>query len=264
METHKKLSIYHLYRQDGSSLFLHPFQQSDRFIDQIENSVIEGKYGKEPRAESLTLFRNELYRTIEEQVKSWVAEIRFLPKFLISAGLFLLSYLFLSLVIRDPLPMLDEIAISLALSFGCYFFLGRRDQKSDLALKKRVDLRTRVDRIVFKESRFVREIEKALQKNESLTTPEVIEYMLSPPERTLTQEEKEDALQIARYLKNRFNSRELKKREKLITRMKREKEPEKRIKIQSMLADSKKIDLSLFALYTRIKKSYDTISEKQR
>jgi hypothetical protein len=262
MGNDNKLFIYHLHRKDGSSLFLHPFGDSEKFTELLEKYDIEGKYGKEPRVESLTMFRNELYRMIEDHVKGWVSEIRFLPKFLMASGLFLLAYLFLSLVVRDPLPMLDEIAISLGLSIGLYIMLGKRDQHSNLALKKRVDLRTRVDRIVFRESTFVREVEEALQRNESGSSEEVIEYMLSPPERSLTEEEKEDAHQIAQYLRKRFNSRELKKQEKLVSRIIREKEPEKKVKIQSMLAETKNIDLSLFAVYTRIKRNYNRVSDK--
>ncbi len=263
MAKDNKVYIYHIYRKDGTSLFLHPFAYTDKFLELVENSEFEGKYGKEPRVESLTLFRNDLYRIIENQVKSWVSELRFLPRFLISSGLFLLSYLFLSLVVRDPLPMIDEIAISLGLAVVLYIILGKRDLKSNFALKKRVELRTKVDQIVFRESKFVKEIEEALQRNEAGSTQDVIDYMLSPPERPLTEEEKEDAVQITRYLRKQFNHRELKKQEKLISKINREKEPEKKVKIKSMLADSKKIDLSLFALYTRIKRSFDKVSDKR-
>ena len=38
-----------------------------------------------------------------------------IPRLIISAVVFLVAYLFFSLVIRDPLPMLDEIIISFAL-----------------------------------------------------------------------------------------------------------------------------------------------------
>lgn len=262
MNGEKKLYIYHLYRRDGNSLFLHPFDDSEKFIDILENYTIEGKYGGEPRVETLTFFRNELYRMIEDQVRSWISEIRFLPKFLLASGLFLISYLFLSLVVRDPLPMIDEIAISLGIAILSYLLLGKRDQQSNLALKKRVDLRTRVDRIVFLESSFVKEVEELLQRNESQSSAEVIEYMLSPLERAISEEDKEDAFHIVRYLKKKFDSRELKKQEKLLSRIIDEKEPEKKSKILSTLAETKKIDLSLFALYTRIKRSYERVSRQ--
>ncbi|MEE8440203.1 MAG: hypothetical protein V3S41_00660, partial [Spirochaetia bacterium] len=60
--------IFHLYRKDGTAVFLHPFRNSDRLFQVLERSEISGHYGTEPRVESLTLFRNELYRLVENEV----------------------------------------------------------------------------------------------------------------------------------------------------------------------------------------------------
>ena len=169
MEQKDKVTIFHLYRHDGTALFLHPFENLDKLVSVLQKNGIEGKYGKEPRVESLTLFRNDLYRLIEDAVKSWVSEKRFIPRFLASAVVFLLTYLFMSIVIRDPLPLVDEILIGLAAAFVTYFLMSRRDQRSNSALKKRVELRTAVDRIVFKQDPFVKEIEDAPSKAELIT-----------------------------------------------------------------------------------------------
>ncbi len=255
----KKVVIYHLYRHDDTSLFLHPFNDSDKSIDWFEKAEIIGKYGKEPRVEAFTMFRNELYRIIEDRVNSWIAEARFIPKFLISAAVFLLSYLFFALVIRDPLPLIDELAIGLGVALIVFFLLGRRDRRSDRSLKKRVALRSMVDRIVFQENPFIKEVEDALQNYETTSHAEVVEHMFDPLKSPLTKEEQEDAERLAGYLKKQFKSRELKRKEKMVSRLTRSKKGEINAKILSLLADAKKTDFPLFAVYTRIKKSCQTV-----
>jgi len=261
MEEKQKITIFHLYRKDGSSLFLHPFEKEEKFMELLEKLDFEGKYGQEPRVESLTMFKNDIYRLIEDAVKSYVSELRFIPKFLISAGIFLAAYLFFSLVVRDPLPMVDEILISFGAAILSYIMIGRRDQRSNLSLKKRMEMRTRVDRIVFNESSFVKKIEKTLHQNESGNTEKVIEYMMSPGKHQISAEDEKDALQLIKYLKKRFNSRDFKRQERIVDRLihEKDKEPEKDKKSLSVWAESKKVDFSLFAVYARMKKDFEKV-----
>ena len=259
MADNKKIVIYHLYRHDDTSLFLHPFADSDKSLDYFENVEIIGKYGIEPRVEAFTMFRNELYRVIEDRVNSWVSEVRFLPKFLISAGVFLFSYLFFALVVRDPLPLIDELAIGVGISLIVFFLLGRRDRRSDLSLKKRVALRSVVDKIVFREDPFIKEVESALQSIETVDQNDMVEKMFNPLKTPLTEEEKEDAERLTKYLKKRFKSRELKRKEKMVSRLPKSKEGGRSSKILSLLMENKKTDLPLFAVYTRIKKSFERV-----
>lgn len=126
-------------------------------------SEFAGRYGEEPRVESVTLLRNDLYRRIEEDVRDWINETRFVPRFLIAAGAFLVVYLFLSLVIRDPLPIVDEVVAALGAGGGTFVLVGRRFENSRVAYQRRVALRSKVDSVVFSEDAFVREVENLLQ-----------------------------------------------------------------------------------------------------
>ena len=83
-----KITIFHICRKDGSSIFLYPFNKKQNLIEILDNNEITGVYGKEPRVESLTMLRNELYRLIEQAVRDWSAEKKFIPRFLISTGSF--------------------------------------------------------------------------------------------------------------------------------------------------------------------------------
>lgn len=259
MESKEKITIFHIYRKDGSALFLHPFDSPDKLASLLRKSQISGKYGREPRVESLTLFRNDLYRMIEDAVKSYVMEVRFIPRFIMSAGVFLLTYLFLAFAIRDPLPLLDEILIGVGLAIVAYFLLGRRDQRSNLALRSRVELRTAVDRIVFTEDPFVKEVEEALQRNESEGRERVIRQMLSNPNSRFNAGDEDDLRQMLSYLEKRFSSKEYRKQEKLISRIKDISRSESDVEVLSKWSESKKIDLSLFDIYRRVKKSYKQV-----
>jgi len=259
----QNIVIYHIYRADDSSLFLNSFEEDEKLVDTLEHFEIIGKYGKEPRVEAITMFRNELYRIIEDKVNNWISEARFIPKFLISAGIFIATYFFLAFVIRDPLPVIDELAIGLAVSIGAFFLLGRRDRRSDTSLKKRVSLRSAVDRIIFKQDPFVKEVEETLQQSEKKSQTDIIESMFDPLKYPLTKEEKQDAEHLTQYLSKKFKSRELKRKEKIVSKIVRARKGGKDAKILSILAESKKTDLPLFAVYTRIKRSCETVDSKE-
>lgn len=256
MEEKEKSLLFHIYRKDGSALFLHPFENLEKYIDLVQKSEFEGRYGGEPRVESLTLFRNDLYRMIEAGVKNWVAEKRFIPRFIISAGAFLLAYIFFSLVVRDPLPIIDEVLLSLGASILTYFFLYKKDQHSQAALKKRVELRTKVDRIVFIEDPFIKSIEEILHKDEGESPEAVLSSILNCSKDSLSLQSGPSAEILLSYLEKRFSTKDYKKQEKIISRLKKGKN-EKEIRTAAKWAEAKKIDFSLFALYTRMKSVYE-------
>ena len=70
MSSKPRITIFHLYRSDGTALFLHPFTNMNKVMEVLEGYELVGKYGQEPRVESLTLFRNDLYRMVEGAVKT--------------------------------------------------------------------------------------------------------------------------------------------------------------------------------------------------
>jgi hypothetical protein len=254
MSDREPLHIFHIAREDGTSLFLHPFLDRQRVMERLEAHPLEGLYGREPRVEAITQFRNELYRLIEDEVRDWIGESRFIPRFLISAGVFLLVYVGLSLTVRDPLPVVDEIALALGAAIGAFMLRRRRDMRSDAALSKRMKLRSKVDGIVFSESEFVKELEGLLHDEESSSAESIVDGLSRNGEAELGAEHEGEAGEVLSYLKAKLGAADYKKQEKrLLSRDRgglndREKENLKR------WAASKKIDLPLFALYVRLKR----------
>ena len=249
--------IFHIYRKDGTAVFLHPFRKVDKLYNLLDRSEIRGHYGNEPRVESLTLFRNELYRLVEQEVKGWVSDARFIPRFLISSTVFLVSFLFLSFVVLTPVPVLDELAISLGLAILTYIMLGRKDMQSEGALKRRIALRTKVDAIVFTENEFVRRVENLLISREGQKPDLLIEELVNPDSDLLVAEHESEAAQMVAYLEEMFNSGSFRQTEKRLKQMQRE-DTKYRHHVMHKWLETHKIDVPLLSLYMDLKRKTRT------
>lgn len=249
-----RVFIFHIFRRDGTSLFLNPFGSPGKIVGGLERSEVEGRYGMEPRVEALTMFRNELYRQIEVGVKNWLSDVRFIPKFLISALAFVVVYFFMSFVVRDPLPVIDEIAIGLGAGVAVFFLQSRRDISSKAATKKRLDLRVIVDRITFLESDFVNQVEAALHRNETSSIEDVVKQIVEPARQELGEDVQEEAAQFIRALESRFDFKKLQREERMLKRV-MSRSPVELNKNFARLVESKKYDFPLYAVYKSFKKT---------
>jgi hypothetical protein len=175
MQTTGAITIYHFSRRDGTALFIHPLEKPGTMLEVTDEIALQGRYGREPRVESVTMLRNELYRRIETDVRDWINERRFIPRFLIASTIFLMVYLFMAVVIRDPIPIVDELLIAGGSGIAGFFVVGRRFEQSRVASRRRVALRAKVDGVVFSESPFVLEAEDLLHALEEVS-PESREY----------------------------------------------------------------------------------------
>jgi hypothetical protein len=245
--------MFHLFRKDGTSLMLHPFSNPEKIITVLESATVQGRYGAEPRVEALTLFRNQLYRQVEAGVKNWLSEVRFIPKFLISSLVFMLAYFFLSFVVPDPIPVIDELAIGLGASIVAFFLLGKRYLASDAAGKKRMALRVAVDRIVFQQSPFVRLAEQVLHRHESGGFDSMIAQIIEPGREEFAEDYREEALQFIRLLENHFNLKKLRKEEKALKRYARREEGAG--ENLSGKFNAGRYDFPLYAVYKAFKKT---------
>jgi hypothetical protein len=248
--------IFHLYRKDGGTFILHPFDSPQKLLGALEAKEIHGRYGKEPRVETLTMLKNEFYRMVEIGVQRWVSEMRFTPKFLIAAGAFLVLYFFMSFVVRDPIPVIDEIAVSLGGAIVVYIIMGRRDMRSDMAARKRVALRTAVDRIRFEESRFAGRVEQLLQETEAGDLRQIAESILSPLDPAdLSEGEREEARAFVRVFEERFKLKNGRREERVLRRYlesaSRGQDPE----WIRRWVQARKIDVPLYAVYKMFKKT---------
>lgn len=249
----KRLLIFHIYRKDGSSFFLHPFEESDILLKLPSLDSIEGRYGKEPRVESLTLLRNQLYRLVEAKVKEWIQDTKFIPRFIIAAGAFLVAYFFTTFVIRDPIPIIDETVVSAITALIVYYWLSRRDQSSEKASEKRLELRRKVDGIIFTESAFIKEFEEILHANESVDFETLVNSMLTSEKSFMTETASEEAQSLLGYLEKMFSGKTYRKQSKILAKLSGSPHREKAVDHIVKWASNNKVDLSLFAVYRSIK-----------
>jgi hypothetical protein len=260
MAERTKVYIFHIYRRDGSSLFLHPLHPPEKIVEMLAGSPIEGRYGREPKVEALASFRNELYRQIENGVKRWLADVRFIPKFLIAAALFVVTYFFFSYVVRDPLPVIDEVVLGVAAGIGYFILQGRRDLASKQAVKKRLDLRQIVDRVAFRESDFVKQVEEALHGIETEGAEELARRIVEPVRQELGEPYREEASQLIRLLESRLDLHRLAREERAWRKQVEQAKPStsaspatRRDFVRRL--QSKKYDFPLYAVYKSFKKT---------
>ena len=171
-------SLYHLRRSNGTPVFIYPFHRPGSLIALPPDATLSGHYGKEPRVESIAMLRNDLYRLVERDVRDWVAERRFIPRFLLSAGTFFLVYLGLFIAVPDPLPFFDEAIIGLGAAVLVFTVLGRRFEQSKVACARRIALRSKIDGIVFSEDPFADKLEGLmvrLERDERVDASEVVQ-----------------------------------------------------------------------------------------
>jgi hypothetical protein len=254
----KKIFIFHIRKADNSGLYLHPFENFEKMISKGSSLLVEGKYGEEPVIESLTSFRNNLYRIVENSVNNWIAESRFIPRFLSSALVFLIVYFVLSFVVRDPLPMLDEIAAGLVGSVVFYFAMGKKYKRSAPASRLRGHYRGVVDRIVFQESEFVKTVEFIIgqMKNKSIEDNLIIMRSDFPEKNIIFSEQfADERFQLISYIEGELRRTQSKKQKKIISRIIADHDINSlnRIKELNLLELNGEIDIILFLIYLRLK-----------
>lgn len=100
-----------------------------------------------------------LYGDIDHSVEKWIMDKRYVPRLLVSALGFLACYFFCSLVIRDPIPMIDELLVSAVVTVLIWHALG----KGDVACAQARNLSARLKENA---SRFMVEVDPQLEKVE--------------------------------------------------------------------------------------------------
>ena len=98
-----------------------------------------------------------LYTQIDRGVDRWIQDVRYLPRLLIGGLIFLVSYFFFSLAVRDPVPMVDELVIATIITVFSLIVIARRDKNSSMSVKRRFELKQNASEVTF-------EIEEQLEE----------------------------------------------------------------------------------------------------
>jgi DNA-dependent RNA polymerase auxiliary subunit epsilon len=141
-------------------------------IEHLSEENMKVSFSESISDEDLDYIKTELKIDIENSVNSWINDSRFVFHLLISAGVFLVSYYFFSYVIRDPLPLVDEIVLSLLIAGFSWYRLKNQQYKSDTVIHKKVEIEQYLADIPYNSSDFLVQVELYLEKLASMNDME--------------------------------------------------------------------------------------------
>jgi hypothetical protein len=159
-------NIYYL-KWNNRSLLLHE-EKDQELISRLDNEELRILYGNRLAEEDLRSIKTSLKISIERGVNRWISDSRFLLHCVMAAGVFLVSYYFLSYVVRDPLPLVDEIILSLLLGILAYFRLNNQEYKSERAVGRKLELEQSLADMPCEGSSFLGEVELYLEKLDAM------------------------------------------------------------------------------------------------
>ncbi len=167
------ITCYALLRKIGSNLYLSPYLNTDKaaHLDADTPVVLKssGMLTKGQKDEA----SYALYRAIDFSVDRWIQDKQYIPRLLVCAAVFMVTYFFMSLAIRDPIPMLDEMLVSTALTIFCWVALAKRDTRSSLALQRRYELKGKAGSTDYQEQEGLFALEAFLQDISALDMQDV-------------------------------------------------------------------------------------------
>lgn len=162
------IHIYLVKREFGGSLILHPFAEKKQVVKELDRSPIMFHYAEGPDEDDRAAMLYGIYTVIDSAVDLWVQELKYIPRLLASAAVFLLVYLFTALVIRIPVPLVDEILFSSAAAAAVYIITAKKSTRSEVAMKRRIELKHTADQAAEVQTLELKEIQDTLSELEKI------------------------------------------------------------------------------------------------
>lgn len=167
-------------------IVLHPFDLP-RFVAGAAGELA-GRCSSGFVARGADSLRQSLYLSMERSLRRRIVDKGYAPRLVASAALFIGVYLFCSLVIRDPIPLVDEVLLGAIAAGLLYFGWERRALSSPRHVEALVRARKSIDSLFFTESRVLDLVEAwrdelLLSGPASFHRPSKSEPVLSPDER---------------------------------------------------------------------------------
>ena len=136
-------------------LMLHPFESGSELFEASGPVVLSGRYGTGETPKDTATIRVELYRAMEHGSRRHFLDKTYYPRLFLTAGSFIVTYLFFSLVIRDPIPLIDELILGGLAAAAVFFASERRALSSPKHIESLLALRRSIDASMFIESRVI-------------------------------------------------------------------------------------------------------------
>lgn len=157
------------------------FNENDwsRFRESLVSGNSQGWYGSYPDENGRNRMKNQLYFLADKAGESLFHEKDFILRYLASLAVFLTAFFLLSYVLKDPVPLIDEIVLSLVGSVSFNFWWKQRRSHSLGCDKIKLDIRNEIDSIAFEESEILGKLELYLQNLDHQDLTQVQE--IAPP-----------------------------------------------------------------------------------
>jgi hypothetical protein len=154
--------VFILRRDSGNTEVLTPFTPLE-LVEALEKNEVSGFFGSYPEMKEIDQVKGKLYIMGEEGSRLRLGEKTFYSRFGLSLLVFLgLFYLF-TYLIPDPIPMVDEISLSLGGSILFSIWYRRKVERGSQMVQRRIDVKGYIDRIEFHESSLLKEMELYLE-----------------------------------------------------------------------------------------------------
>lgn len=186
------------------TIVLHPFDIPDIFKSAETGSII-GRYGSGESPRDADSIRTALYASMEKGTRRYYLNKGYYLRLALTTGTFIVVYLFLSILVRDPVPLIDELLLGLLASAAVFFASERRALSSPRHLESVLKFRRAIDGAFFSESRIVDLVEA--WRDEAVALGPAAFYKADDMEPVLNDDEKEEALAFCSLLARRWKSK---------------------------------------------------------
>jgi hypothetical protein len=156
--------IFHLKDPKDRSIFYHSLENPRDLTLLGSKTSIRGFYGTEPDFEAFRLFKQSIHQNLREEIRQQSLSRTFIPRFLLSSLVFLIIFLFLSLAVRDPIPLIDEILIALAGASVVWVLKSRKIKRNNQEAEQELLIRDIIEKGFFTPREQLLELEKLWQE----------------------------------------------------------------------------------------------------
>lgn len=187
-------------------VILHPFDSGVVFGDHGPGTIL-GRYGAGEMPRSADAIRKDLYAAMEKGARRHFLDKGYYVRLAITAAIFIVAYLFLSIVVRDPVPLIDELAVSTFSAAAFFFGSERKALSSPEHIEAVLTLRRAIDGAYFSESRVIDLVES--WRDEAMAIGPATFYRGQAEPVVLQPDEVNEAIELCRLLSVRWKYRSI-------------------------------------------------------
>lgn len=182
-------------------IILHPFG-SPQIFGPGETLSLAGRYGSGSVPGNTDSLRKNLYEYMEKGTRRHFLDKGYYLRLALSTAAFIVVYLFFSIFVRDPVPLIDELLLGSLAAVAVFLISERRALASPAHLDSMLRLRRAIDAAFFSESRVVDLVEA--WRDDALALGPAAFYKADPAPTTLSPEEQDEAAALCAVLAARW------------------------------------------------------------